>query len=260
MGFTLSHPAAVLPFVRTPLLPAGLAIGSMVPDLPYFVPIGLTPEYTHSPIGALTANLPLGIACFVLWVFLLRSPLLDFAPSWLRGRFVVAGLDRSRVAAAALLVGSLLVGIATHLLWDSFTHPDGWMAMNIAFLQAQLGPFPLYRWGQYISSVAGLIIIAVWVARWVARTEKPSAVYRRTTREIRLTAWCVVAGILVLTASATWIGGLLRGLFPVDRKLVYDTAVFSIALSGLVGLLFCLGWYLVPERPKSSTPSLPTAS
>jgi len=34
--FTGSHPAAVLPLLRTPLPSAALVIGSLVPDLPYY--------------------------------------------------------------------------------------------------------------------------------------------------------------------------------------------------------------------------------
>ncbi|MDQ7908342.1 DUF4184 family protein [Phytohabitans sp. ZYX-F-186] len=48
MPFTGSHPAAVLPLVRWGLPPAALVIGSMVPDLPYYLP---TPVNVLSPQG-----------------------------------------------------------------------------------------------------------------------------------------------------------------------------------------------------------------
>ena len=50
MPFTGSHPAAVLPLMRWGLMPSALVIGSMVPDLPYFLPV---PDLgnTHSLIG-----------------------------------------------------------------------------------------------------------------------------------------------------------------------------------------------------------------
>src|SRR5215207_10039344 len=41
MPFTPSHMAAALPFVRTPLIPSAIAIGTMAPDVPYFVPLGV---------------------------------------------------------------------------------------------------------------------------------------------------------------------------------------------------------------------------
>ncbi len=49
MPFTPSHAVVALPFVRTPLVPAAIAIGAMTPDLPLFVR-GLPLHYgvTHS--------------------------------------------------------------------------------------------------------------------------------------------------------------------------------------------------------------------
>ena len=49
--------AAALPFVRTPLLPAGVAIGSMAPDVPYFIPLGVPRHLTHTPTGVVTIDL-----------------------------------------------------------------------------------------------------------------------------------------------------------------------------------------------------------
>ena len=48
MPFTPSHAVVALPFVRTPLVPAAIAIGAMTPDLPLFVRV-LLPRYavTH---------------------------------------------------------------------------------------------------------------------------------------------------------------------------------------------------------------------
>lgn len=37
MPFTPSHVAAALPFLRTPLIPAALVIGTMTPDLFYYL-------------------------------------------------------------------------------------------------------------------------------------------------------------------------------------------------------------------------------
>jgi hypothetical protein len=37
--FTPSHAAAVLPFLRTPLTASALVIGSITPDLPFYLPV-----------------------------------------------------------------------------------------------------------------------------------------------------------------------------------------------------------------------------
>jgi hypothetical protein len=253
MPFTPSHVAAILPFVRTPLLPAGLAIGSMVPDLPYFVPIGLSREFTHSLVGALVADLPMGIACYLIWVFLLRAPLLDFAPGWLHDRFRVRRSARPLWVTALLLLAALAVGVATHLAWDSFTHPDGWVVLHVAALRAQLGPFAASRWLQYASSVFGLVVLAIWAARWVRSTGAGSVAYLRTGRIVRLVVWLVVAGTLIAVGAVVWLRGQFRGVEAFNRGLVYDTAVYSIAAAGLLALIACLAWYLFPRRGRGQT-------
>jgi hypothetical protein len=51
MPFTVSHAVVALPFVRTPLLPAAIAIGAMTPDLPLFVrgtPVSYQLTHTNS--------------------------------------------------------------------------------------------------------------------------------------------------------------------------------------------------------------------
>ena len=57
MPFTGSHPAVVLPLLRTPLPASALVLGSTAPDLPHFLP-GPFPWPTHSAL-AVAAGGPL---------------------------------------------------------------------------------------------------------------------------------------------------------------------------------------------------------
>ena len=59
MPFTPSHAAAVLPFLRTPLPASALVIGSVAPDLPYYLPVDL-PWDTHTASAVVTVDLLLG--------------------------------------------------------------------------------------------------------------------------------------------------------------------------------------------------------
>src|SRR3954463_4591962 len=81
--FTGSHPAAILPFLRTPLPASALVIGSMAPDLPYYLPFqpGL---YTHTPQAIVTTDVLLGALAWGLWLGLLAEPALAAAPRALR--------------------------------------------------------------------------------------------------------------------------------------------------------------------------------
>ena len=98
----------------------------MVPDLPYFVPspAGGTVT-THAWYGPITLDLIMGIGLWIAWQFLLRVPLADMSPAWLRLRLPVPrALDPERCVAAGV---SVVIGATTHVLWDTFTHPDRWV-------------------------------------------------------------------------------------------------------------------------------------
>ncbi|MDE2263208.1 MAG: DUF4184 family protein [Gammaproteobacteria bacterium] len=170
MPFTLAHPAAVLPLRGVRLLrTVPLFIGAMAPDVPYYLPWRIAkhiPPATHTFLGTFTLDLPIGIF-LLLFVWLLRAPLA--APLGPGGEAkCIAALERfgSRPSSWALAPLSLLIGSWTHLAWDSFTHPDGWMVSRISALSAPVSFFSytgeLCHVLQYVSSVLGLGLLAVW--------------------------------------------------------------------------------------------------
>ena len=194
MPFTGSHPAAVLPLLRTGLPPSALVIGSMAPDLPYFVPLPVGGGLTHTLIGVVTVDLALALAAYAVWHALLVAPLLAWAPQPLRDRLpdrpsvrspvdpatsVPARAGRSRRVALAAV--GCAVGALTHVVWDAFTHPGRWGTERVAWLEAGHGPLPGYRWAQYASGVVGLVLVATWVRGWwrrnQPRTGTPGAVH-----------------------------------------------------------------------------------
>ena len=67
MPVTGSHPAAVLPLMRLGFVPSALVIGSMVPDLPHYVPILVDAGTTHSLVGTVSVDIMLGGAALILW-------------------------------------------------------------------------------------------------------------------------------------------------------------------------------------------------
>src|SRR3954454_954589 len=146
----------------------------MAPDLPYYLPLP-QPYATHSWLAVVTTDLVLGLLAWALWHGLLAGLARESAPAALRGRLegrVAAGLAGrlSSVRQGLLLVAALVLGAATHLVWDEFTHPRRWGAEHIPALARSWGPLPGYRWAQYASSVAGFVVLLVWFVRWWRRT------------------------------------------------------------------------------------------
>jgi hypothetical protein len=212
--FTGSHPAAVLPFLRTPLPASALVIGSMAPDLPFYLPLP-QPYATHTWPAAVTTDLALGLLTWALWHGLLAGAALVTAPAALRGRLegrVAPGLAGrlSSARQAVLLVVALVLGTGTHLAWDEFTHARRWGAEHIPALAASWGPLPGYRWLQYASSVAGLAVLLLWFVRWWRRT--PAVPVPPGARWV----WpvLVVLGLVAGSVAGLAAGNLDDAVFP----------------------------------------------
>ena len=192
MAFTLAHMAAALPFYRCQkwLNVEALLIGTMLPDLPYFLNSApIVGQHSHQWLGLLEYCLPWGLLVFVLWHWVLKSPLIaliypwqkmpdldsrcvDYSMQadlpqhpfglWLAARFKHISLFWMKV------VISLLLGATTHLLWDGTTHPDGFIAIQLGLHYsvtiAYLGDMPLARFLQYLTSILGLGLLIGFAA------------------------------------------------------------------------------------------------
>lgn len=177
MPFTLTHTLAVIPVARTaPNLPfAALFIGAMIPDWALFIPIG--PHYTtmHTAQGLLTACLPLGLLMWWMFNALYRRALIELAPLPIQARLsrykpaqYVYSLRHSLLAALAVLIGA-----ASHLLWDAFTHEGRWGVelvplLDHVFFRVGNSEVTGYKLFQHGSSVIGLPLLAVMAFKWLS--------------------------------------------------------------------------------------------
>jgi hypothetical protein len=181
--FTASHPAAVLPLVRRGRwVSAGLVTGSVAPDLPSFLPLGLTHDQTHPPAAILWPDGGLALGLLLVWWVLLRPGLAPLWPAAAARCGRAAWHDpRLRASRPALLrwVGWLLlselVGLVTHLAWDAFTHTDGYVARRWSPLQGVVAGHLTVNWLQTASSVSGLAVVAAWLVVQWRRTPPPAA-------------------------------------------------------------------------------------
>lgn len=179
MPFTLAHPAAAIPFAK-PLgrygVLSALVIGSFLPDLPHFIPVGVNRVESHSFYGLFWFCLPIGMVIFWLYHFFMKRALLSLAPRGVRRRIAPENLEFPRARLIGVLL-SLLIGSATHDIWDSFTHVTGYAVQHIAWLDStltEIGGHKLhvYHVLQYVSSVLGLALIALWLLHWYQRSPK----------------------------------------------------------------------------------------
>ncbi len=195
MAFPLAHPAAVLALrrycPRHLSLPA-LVLGSVAPDAAYLLGPLSADGFSHTVLGSLGFGLPAGLVMVGLF-YSLRSPLVQRFPR--RYRDLFRPLCDRPTPSFFVLVFSVLLGVWSHLLWDSFTHKDGWFVQHLAFLH--LPCFQLdQRQGRvchvvwYVSSFLGIGWL-YWAYQQWRRT--PAGGSRPTSRTLMLRNAALVA-------------------------------------------------------------------
>jgi hypothetical protein len=148
---------------------SALAIGSMVPDLPLFLPFADYAQ-THSNIGVFTACLPLGMLSFILFQAMLKAPLMALLPVSIQTRLSKYSrpLLLPSVGFFLSVTVSILIGAYTHIIWDAFTHKGRWGVHLMPLLERTLTlageSLPIYKIHQYGSTIIGLPLLVILAA------------------------------------------------------------------------------------------------
>jgi len=254
--FTVSHVAAVLPGARTRIPMAALVVGAMSPDIPYFLPRGPWALPTHTLGGVLLWAPLLGLVVLLVWDVLLARAAYAFAPEQLRRRLprrITAAERYGSLRSIALVYAGLAIGAATHVLWDAFTHDNGWVVVRVPALLETIAWLPrelaAYKWLQYLSSVIGLAILLWWIARWW-RATPPSPV--PVPGGVSTAARWTVIGLVAVTAVGAGLAvnrSYLIGESVLNLRLaVFRAITVGSAYAALVMLAAALVWTLAQLR------------
>jgi hypothetical protein len=211
MPFTLFHIAAVLPLLRrkkTWFSATGLIIGSIAPDFEKFMRLGLHNKHSHTGASILYFSCPVSLALAFLFHLVVRDPLIAHLPRFLSQRLArFQRFDWLRYFRRHYLVvlSSIALGAATHLVWDSFTHRKGPLVEAFPELQTHLPflPFspPVYGLlGLLTSGLGGWLLLRFM---WRLPRIAPAAPTRHIARYwllASLTALLLLALRVVLAA------------------------------------------------------------
>ncbi len=226
---------------------SALLMGCFVPDFPYFLSLDPRMFYGHTFPGMFVLDLPVALAALWLFHAFLKQPMLMFLPAGFRRRLrtSVASFAFGPIHRFSLIVISILIGTATHLAWDAFTHRTSWIYEHWKFLQTSIdlpivGEMEMYKLLEYGSSVFGLAVVAIWVIHWYRTTEpspapvvEPVDATQRHTLVAALPALALLGGAL----RAYHAGGLQLQIRPLVH-LTADTLISAITYF-LLGLLIC---------------------
>jgi hypothetical protein len=231
MPFTFSHPAIVLPLTYLPrkwFSLTGLVIGSLTPDFEYFLRMRIKSNYSHTIDGLFWFDLPLGLLLAFIFHNIVRNSLFDNLPTILKSRFLAFkqfdwnGYFRKNWLVVTI---SILVGAASHILWDSFTHDHGYFVLTIPTLQNTVDLFsrqiPILKILQHTSTLIGGLLIAFAIYKLPTNnTEKKS---------INLKFWIVVIGLTLTIIVARFLTGL-------ELK-QYGNVIVTTISAGLISLI-----------------------
>lgn len=231
MPFTFSHPAIVLPLTFLPrqwISLTGLVIGSLTPDFEYFLRMRIMSNYSHTIDGLFWFDLPLGLLLSFIFHNIVRDSLFDNLPSILKSRFSVfkkfewnAHFKRNWLVVSI----SILIGAASHIFWDSFTHEHGYFVQTIPALQNSLDflgrQIPILKILQHSSTLLGVLVIAYAIYKL------PSNNIEKEKKNLKY--WAIFAGLTLTIIAARLLSGL-------ELK-QYGNVIVTAISAGLISLI-----------------------
>ena len=264
MPFTVSHAAVVLPFSRLLArwrLLSAVVVGAMVPDFGLFFPWRFNRFETHSAEALITFCLPVGLATYWIFQYLIKTPVLEVLPegAYARWRPFASPAQFTSIRQWLLAACGILAGAVTHLVWDAFTHENARGVRMIPWLEepvVDIGNHHLHavRLLQDGSSLIGLIIVAGF-ALYGLRRGREQAVPHRLLRPAERHAWALTYFIAAIGLSVA--GFLWTRLTDTNHSIMALAAGIAVgALRGMAMALICtslvLDWRLRALRMSSA--------
>ena len=174
MPFTPAHASIVLPLLRLKpqhVSATALVIGSVAPDFEYFLKMSVSSQYSHTLLGILYFDIPITIALGLLFHEGVKRNLIDNLPVFFQYR--LRGLLNFNFKAYLwkyydVVIISAFIGSFSHIVWDAFTHNDGFFAQRISLYKHVVVPFngvryPLFYALQHISTFVGLTLVITYL-------------------------------------------------------------------------------------------------
>ncbi|HMG92771.1 MAG TPA: DUF4184 family protein [Chryseolinea sp.] len=234
MPFTPAHPAIILPFIRSRYFSAtGLIAGSMSPDFEYFFKMSVSSVYSHTVAGLFYFDLPVTILIALVFHLIVKKNLIYNLPLFLQKKFqALLEFDFVKYLKEHvwIFVISGLLGAASHILWDSFTHNNSFFAQTLPVYKSVHVPFdgvryPLFYALQHISTAVGLTVVLIYI---LSMRSWPVHSYSKQ----KFLYWFTLASIAMVI---TWVRFLIRPLGTDIGNLIVSI------ISGLLLAFVCCG-------------------
>lgn len=121
----------------------------------------------HTFTGLVLFNLPLVTIVYVIYHIFVHQILFNHLPTILQDTYVKR-VDSTIILKVVVFCYSALFGMLTHVVWDSFTHINGYMVLKFPALFTHSYniygfAIPLYKFLQHGSTLFGITMILVYM-------------------------------------------------------------------------------------------------
>jgi hypothetical protein len=248
--YAFAHPAAVIPLRRLLgkfAVPSALVIGSVIPDVWYFVPF-LTRSDSHSVVGLFLFCLPAALFAYAAFHLIFKQPLLALLPRALAGRLGAWTCPRLPAVPWRAVVVSIAAGVLSHFAWDALTHPgDVVDAFPLLASTVVLGRYELrvHQLLQHGSTFIGTVFLAWWSCQKLRAAPRDSTT---ATRVMPAPARAAIVACLVAVSAVAFLAVMLAVL-PLPsagmdgmRSALRAAGVTALSTLGLALLAYCMVW------------------
>jgi hypothetical protein len=228
-----------------------LVIGSIIPDLNYFIALQPVKNAGHTLRGVLMQGVPAGLLLCLIWFTIVQVPFLQTLPSKIACRVLPTPTPRS-IGAWLGLTLAIIIGATTHIAWDGFTHggvsvngvihaPPGWAVRRWSWLSHPYFGLPIYKWLQYVGGLGGIIALLIISFKSVFKI-KPTPIEQLKIRS-KVLAW---AGFTLCAACLAFYSAL-EG--PAQGHAVAIRAIIGAFSGGALGVfIYSLTWQIATQR------------
>ena len=233
MPFTFSHPAIVLPVTYLPkkwYSLSALIVGSMTPDFEYFIRMKDMSKYSHTWTGLFWFDIPLALILIFVFHNVVRNTLIEYLPFSLNirfSKFEKFNWNKYFQENKMAVFTSLIIGIASHLIWDDFTHNGGYFVDAIPVLSAQINflnhTVYIYEILQYLCSVVGGLVMVIAILKF------PEG--KKTKQNKILSFWLLVSLVMISVVNLRLYIGDIYNL-----EAHIDDIIVTIISGGLIGI------------------------
>ena len=237
MPFTFCHPAIILPLTKSKKLStSALIIGSTAPDFEYFLRMDMVRSHSHDFWAIFYFNLPLTLILYAIFQIIVKKPLINNTPNFLFYRFNKFLKDKPVLNSFKhfkWIVLSAIIGIFSHLLWDSFTHRQGFFEGHLPILLKQFTlwgkDYILFSFLQTWCSILGGLYILYFVLKMPRKYKY---------REFRIIQFWTIA------ISCSFLVIYVRHCTTIEQFIATSIS------SGFIGLIFSSSFSKIHEHLK----------